>query len=175
MRAAVERGEPLSEPLGTAFTNPIAMNVIPAVGSIQEGGHTSEEVKALAESRKILDHSTLEVGITCVRVPTLVGHAVAVHATFDRVPDPAEVRQILRSASGVEVADDPRNARYPTPLSIAGRDPACVGRIRVDGAGNLAFFVVADNLRKGAALNAVQIAETLVALEPDFNARPATV
>jgi aspartate-semialdehyde dehydrogenase len=173
MRAAVERGEPLSEPLGTPFAHPVAMNVIPAVGSVREGGHTSEEVKALAESRKILDHPTLEVGITCVRVPTLVGHGVAVHATFERVPDPAEAREILRSAPGVEVADDSRTARYPTPLGARGRDPACVGRVRIDGAGNLAFFVVADNLRKGAALNAVQIAETLVALEPDFNARPA--
>lgn len=170
LRAAVERGEPLREPLGQAFPHPIALNVLPAVGSVRDGGHTSEEVKAQQESRKILEHPGVEVGITCVRVPTLVGHGVAVHATFDRSPDLEEVREILRTAPGVEVVDEPRSARYPTPLLAAGRDPAYVGRIRLDGAGNLAFFVVADNLRKGAALNAVQIAETLVALEPELRA-----
>ncbi|MDR5697880.1 MAG: aspartate-semialdehyde dehydrogenase, partial [Armatimonadota bacterium] len=175
MRAVVERGEPLSESLGAAFPHPIAMNVIPAIGSVREGDHTSEEVKAAAESRKILDHPTLELGITCVRVPTLVGHAVAVHATFERTPDPAEARRILRSAPGIEVVDEPRASRYPTPLGAAARDPAYVGRIRLDGAGNLAFFVVADNLRKGAALNAVQVAETLITLDPNFNARPARI
>ncbi len=168
LRAAVERGEPLQEPLGQAFPHPIALNALPAVGSLREGGHTSEEVKAHQESRKILEHPTLEIGITCVRIPTLVGHGVAVHATFDRTPDLQEVREILQAAPGVEVVDEPRAARYPTPLGAAGRDPAYVGRIRFDGAGNLAFFVVADNLRKGAALNAVQIAETLVALEPEL-------
>ncbi len=168
LKAAAERGEPLEESLGTAFPHPIVFNVIPAIGSVRDGGHTSEEVKAQAESRKILEHPTLEVGITCVRVPTLVGHGVAVHATFEQPPDLEEVRHILRNAPGVEVVDDPRSARYPTPLRAAGRDPAYVGRIRFDGAGNLAFFVVADNLRKGAALNAVQIAETLVALQPDL-------
>lgn len=173
LRAAAERGEPLEESLGSAFSHPIVFNVIPAIGSVRDGGHTSEELKAQAESRKILEHPTLEVGITCVRVPTLVGHGVAVHATFEQTPDLDEVREILRAAPGVEVVDDPRSGRYPTPLRAAGRDPAYVGRIRFDGAGNLAFFVVADNLRKGAALNAVQIAETVVALQPGLRPQPA--
>lgn len=168
VRVAAERGEPLEESLGSAFSHPIVFNVIPAIGSVRDGGHTSEEMKAQAESRKILEHPTLEVGITCVRVPTLVGHGVAVHAAFDRKPDLDEVRELLHSAPGVEVVDDPQAGRYPTPLQAAGRDPAYVGRVRFDGAGNLAFFVVADNLRKGAALNAVQIAETVVALQPDL-------
>ncbi|MER3455506.1 MAG: aspartate-semialdehyde dehydrogenase [candidate division GAL15 bacterium] len=168
LRAAAERGEPLQESLGSAFTYPIVFNVIPAIGSVQDGGHTSEELKAQAESRKILEHPTLEVGITCVRVPTLVGHGVALHVTFEQTPDLGEVRELLRAAPGVEVMDDPRAGRYPTPLQAAGRDPVYVGRIRFDGAGNLAFFAVGDNLRKGAALNAVQIAETLVALQPDL-------
>lgn len=166
LRAVAERGEPLGEPLGEAFPHPIALNLLPAIGSLRDGGWTGEEAKALAESRKILEHPTLEVGITCVRVPTLVGHGVAVHATFQRTPTPEEARAVLSSAPGVEVVDDPARHRYPTPLACAGRDPASVGRIRIDGAGNLAFFVVADNLRKGAALNAVQIAETLIALDP---------
>ncbi|MDR5688728.1 MAG: aspartate-semialdehyde dehydrogenase [Armatimonadota bacterium] len=173
LRAAAERGEPLEESLGSAFSHPIVFNVIPAIGSVRDGGHTSEELKAQAESRKILEHPTLEVGITCVRVPTLLGHGVAVHATFEQTPDLDEVREILRAAPGVEVVDDPRSGRYPTPLGAAGRDPAYVGRIRFDGAGNLAFFVVADNLRKGAALNAVQIAETVVALQPGLRPQPA--
>ncbi len=171
LRAVVERGEPVQEALGEAFPHPIALNVLPFVGSLREAGHTSEEVKAQQESRKILDHPTLEVGITCVRVPTLVGHGVAVHASFDRRPDLAEVRDILQAAPGVKVIDDPRTARYPNPLLAAGRDPVYVGRIRFDGGGNLAFFAVADNLRKGAALNAVQIAETLVAAEPELRTR----
>lgn len=173
LRAAAERGGPLEESLGSAFSHPIVFNVIPAIGSVRDGGHTSEELKAQAESRKILEHPTLEVGITCVRVPTLVGHGVAVHATFEQTPDLDEVREILRAAPGVEVVDDPKSGRYPTPLRAAGRDPAYVGRIRFDGAGNLAFFVVADNLRKGAALNAVQIAETVVSLQPGLRPQPA--
>lgn len=175
VRASVERGEPLEESLGSAFPHPIAFNLIPAIGSSRDGGHTGEEVKAQQESRKILEHPTLELGITCVRVPTLVGHGVAVHATFERTPDPDEAREVLRAAPGVEVIDDLQAGAYPTPLRAAGCDPAYVGRIRIDGAGNLAFFVVADNLRKGAALNAVQIAETLIALQPDLRPQPTRV
>jgi aspartate-semialdehyde dehydrogenase len=173
VRAVVDRGEPLNEPLGNAFAHPIALNIIPAVGSVRDGGHTSEEVKALAESRKILGHPTLEVGITCVRVPTLVSHGVAIHAEFDRMPSAEAAREVLRGAPGVVVVDDPRANRVPTALTSAGRDPSYVGRVRVDGAGRLAFFAVADNLRKGAALNTVQIAEALVAMEPDLSNRGA--
>jgi aspartate-semialdehyde dehydrogenase len=146
---------------GDAFAHPIAFNIIPAIGSFK-GEHTSEEVKVAAELRKMLDAPDVRAGVTCVRVPTLAGHGVAVHAEFARPLDAAAARRILNEAPGVEVIDDPALSRFPTTLQSAGRDPCYVGRIREDGAGTLAFFAVADNLRKGAALNTVQIAETLI-------------
>lgn len=146
---------------GGAFRHPIAMNVIPAVGSFR-GGHTSEEMKMGAELRKMLEAPGVLVGVTCVRVPTLRAHGVAVHAEFDRPLSPAGARDLLRRAEGVEVVDEPEQERYPTPLGAAGRHSCYVGRIRTDEAGLLAFFAVADNLLKGAALNAVQIAEAVV-------------
>lgn len=155
--------QPVSTPRGDAFVHPIAMNLIPGIGSVN-GAHFSEEVKVAAELRKILETPSLAVGVTCVRVPTLISHGVAVHAEFEHPLDPDHARQILTQAPGVEVMDDPLAARYPTPLAATGRDPCYVGRIRADGAGGLAFFAVTDNLRKGAALNAVQIAEQLVAM-----------
>jgi aspartate-semialdehyde dehydrogenase len=150
-----------SRPLGSAFAHPIAGNLIPAVGSLR-GAHFSEEVKVAAELRKILDAPALAAGVTCVRVPTLVGHGVAVHAEFERPLGAEQARAVLASAPGVQVVDDPAAGAYPTPAAAAGQDPCLVGRIRTDEAGMLAFFAVADNLRKGAALNAVQIAEHLV-------------
>ncbi len=154
---------PLASPQGEAFAHPIAMNVIPAVGSVR-GEHFSEEVKVAAELRKLFEAPDLAVGVTCVRVPTLVGHGVAVHAEFAKPLTPARARELLADAAGVSVVDDPRKGQYPTPLAAMGRDPCYVGRIRMDEAGCLAFFAVADNLRKGAALNAVQIAEHLVTM-----------
>jgi aspartate-semialdehyde dehydrogenase len=153
--------KPVTAARGQAFASPIALNVIPSVGSLK-GAHFSEEVKMGAELRKMLDAPELAVGVTCVRVPTLRAHAVAVHAEFAAPLSPEGARALLREADGVEVVDDPAAGRYPTPLAASGRDPCYVGRIRTDGAGCLAFFAVADNLRKGAALNAVQIAEALV-------------
>jgi aspartate-semialdehyde dehydrogenase len=97
---------------------------------------------------------------------------VAVHAAFARTPTPEEARKVLSGAPGIEVVDDPIRHRYPTPLGAASRDPVYVGRIRRDGMGNLAFFAVADNLRKGAALNAVQIAEVLIARDPSLGKAP---
>jgi aspartate-semialdehyde dehydrogenase len=161
LREAAATGRPFATPRGEAFSHPIALNLIPAVGR-PAGAHPSEEVKMAAELRKMLDAPDLLVGATCVRVPTLVAHGVAVHAEFARPLPPERARALLQAAEGVEVVDDPAAARYPTPLLAAGRDPCYVGRIRADGAGLLAFFAVADNLRKGAALNAVQIAERLV-------------
>lgn len=161
LRAAVSAQRTPQHPVGQAFAQPIAMNLIPAIGSLC-GAHTSEEVKVAAELRKILDLPDLPVGMTCVRIPTLVGHGVAVHAEFERPVSSERAQQILERAPGVVVIDEPAAGRYPTPLLAAGRDPCYVGRIRTDEAGNLAFFAVADNLRKGAALNAVQIAETLI-------------
>jgi aspartate-semialdehyde dehydrogenase len=110
----------------------------------------------------MLDAPSLPVGVTCVRVPTVVAHGVAVHAEFDRPLSVSRARALLADAPGVELVDEPAAGRYPTPLAAAGRDPCFVGRLRLDEAGGLAFFVVADNLRKGAALNAVQIAERLI-------------
>ncbi len=162
LRAAAMSGEVPAKPMGDAFKDPILMNIIPAIGGLR-GAHTSEEVKVAAELRKLLDAPGLLAGVTCVRVPTLVGHGVAVHAEFERELTPEQARRILEHAPGVSVLDDPAAGQYPTALAAAGRDPCYVGRLRTDEAGNLAFFTVADNLRKGAALNAVQIAEALIA------------
>ncbi len=159
--ATVAAHHPPERPQGSAFAHPIALNLIPAVGSWRGNGF-SEEVKVAAELRKLLGTPQLPVGVTCVRVPTLVAHGVAVHAEFDRSLDVSQARALLAAAPGVELVDDPAAGRFPTPLAAAGRDPCLVGRLRIDEAGGLAFFVVADNLRKGAALNAVQIAERLI-------------
>ena len=149
---------------GETFGHPIAMNVIPRCGSVKENGYTSEELKLLHESRKILGLPDLRVTATCVRVPVMVGHAVAVHATFDRAISPDDARTLLAEASGVELVDDAAAGSYPTPLEAAGRDACYVGRIRQDPWDDnvLEMFCVADNLRKGAALNTVQIAELLL-------------
>jgi aspartate-semialdehyde dehydrogenase len=149
---------------GAAFPHPIALNVLPQAGSFKEGGFTSEELKLCNETRKIMGLPELRVTATCVRVPVVTGHGVAVHAEFSKPLAPDEARAILRAAPGVEVVDDPRASVYPTPLEAAGRDPCFVGRIRQDpfDARALELFCVADNLRKGAALNAVQIAELVL-------------
>ena len=149
---------------GEAYPHPIALNVLPHAGSFKENGYTSEEIKMCYETRKIMGMPDLRVTATCVRVPVMVGHSVAVHAAFSRPIDPDEARKILEDADGVEVLDDPANAVYPTPLQAAGSDPCYVGRIRQDPweSNVLEMFCVADNLRKGAALNTVQIAELLV-------------
>lgn len=149
---------------GETFAHPIAMNVIPQCGSVRDHGYTSEELKLCHETRKIMGLPDLRVSATCVRVPVVVGHGVAVHAEFDRPITPEEARAALSEAPGVELLDDPSSGVYPTPLEAAGRDPCYVGRIRQDLADpkGLELFCVADNLRKGAALNTVQIAELLV-------------
>ncbi len=161
LKEVASSGRPPEAARGTAFAHPIALNVIPAVGS-PRGTDTSEEVKMPAELRKLLGAPDLQVGVTCVRVATLTAHGVAAHAEFARPLPLARARELLGRAAGVEVVDAPSAGRYPTPLLASGRDPCYVGRIRIDGTGALAFFAVADNLRKGAALNAVQIAEVLV-------------
>jgi aspartate-semialdehyde dehydrogenase len=148
---------------GETFAHPIAMNFIPKIGSLQEDGYTSEEVKLRNETRKIIGLPDLEVTATCVRVPVMVGHGVAAHAVFSRPITPEEARGVLADAPGVVVRDDPEKDVYPTPLEAAGTDPCYVGRIRQDPFDDraLELFCVADNLRKGAALNTVQIAELL--------------
>jgi aspartate-semialdehyde dehydrogenase len=149
---------------GDTFTHPIALNVIPQCGSLKDGGYTSEELKLCLETRKIMGLLDLRVTATCVRVPVVAGHGVAVHAEFEREVTPERARALLEAADGVEVLDDPANGVYPTPLEAAGRDPCYVGRIRQDlfDPRALELFCVADNLRKGAALNTVQVAELLV-------------
>lgn len=149
---------------GETFAHPLAMNVIPQIGSFRDNGHTSEELKVGEETRKVLGTPGLPVTATCVRVPTMVGHGVSIHAEFHQPVDVDEARSVLAGAPGVEVVDDPANGVYPTPQSAAGRDPCFVGRIRqnLDDPNALELFSVTDNLRKGAALNTVQIAELLL-------------
>lgn len=143
---------------------PIAFNVLPQVDVFLPGGGTKEEWKVAAEARKILNEPDLPVTATCVRVPVFRAHAEAVYAEFGRALSAEEARAILARAPGVVVQDDPDRQEYPTPLSVSGRDPVFVGRIRQDPAfpNALSLWVVGDQLRKGAALNAVQIAEAVV-------------
>lgn len=149
---------------GSTFVHPIAMNVIPRCGSVKEDGYTSEELKLCNETRKIMGLPDLRVTATCVRVPVMIGHGVSVHAEFEEPLTPERARRVLAAAPGVELVDDPASDEYPTALAAAGRDACYVGRIRRDLFDDraLEMFCVADNLRKGAALNAVQIAELLV-------------
>jgi aspartate-semialdehyde dehydrogenase len=146
---------------GEVWDRPIAGNVIPLAGSLREQGYTSEEWKLLYESRKILHAEQLAVSMTCVRVPVYVGHAHAANIRFSRPMTKAEAVELLSDAPGVELVDD--GDGHPTPLESAGLDPVLVGRVREDPSepGTLNIWVTGDNLRKGAALNAVQIAELL--------------
>jgi aspartate-semialdehyde dehydrogenase len=155
-------GRPEALPGGTVFPRPIGFNVIPQCGDFGDGGYTVEELKLRDEPRKILGLPELDSHPTCVRVPVLVGHSVSVRARCQRPVDLAELHARLLAAPGVTVAGDPTG--YPTPLEVAGTDGVFVGRIRADLADPKAvlFWSVADNLRKGAALNAVQIGELLL-------------
>jgi aspartate-semialdehyde dehydrogenase len=160
-----ELGRPDADalPVGDVFGKTIAYNVVPKIGEFEPGGYTAEEAKMMAEPKKILGIPDLHVVATAVRVPVPVGHGVAIVATFDRPIAPDEAREVLRRSPGVELRDDPANGVYPSPLEAAGLDVALVGRIRQvpDREDALALFSCADNLRKGAALDAVQIAERL--------------
>jgi len=137
--------------------------VVAKIGEFGPDGYTGEETKIMAEPRKILGLPDLHVVATAVRVPVPVGHAVVLVAEFDRAIGADEARELLRSAPGVELRDDPANDVYPSPLEAAGLDVALVGRIREvpDRADALTVFSCADNLRMGAALDAVHIAEHL--------------
>lgn len=148
------------------FPAPLALNVVPWAGSMKNDGWTSEELKVRNESRKILGIPNLKVSATCVRVPVVTTHSLAVHATFQKPVTVAQARQALTDAPSVVLLDDPEQLEFPTPSDVVGSDPTFVGRIRqaLDFPNALELFVCGDNLRKGAALNTAQIAE-LVATE----------
>ena len=160
--AAFGRGEPIPAP--AVYPQQIAMNVIPQVDVFGEDGYTAEEAKMRNESRKILHEPDLPFSATCVRVPTVIGHAEAVHLEFTSAAALADLREALKAQAGLELMDEPSQSVYPTPLNTAGDDRAFVGRLRVDPSveHGVAFWCVTDNLRKGAATNAIQIAEELI-------------
>lgn len=147
------------------FAWPIGFNLIPQIGSWKEGDYTSEELKMAVETRKILDDPTIAVCATCVRVPVTNCHSESVYVETASPLTVAQARELFAGMPGVVVVDDPAQRRYPMPLDCDGRDEVFVGRIRQapDSPNGLAFWCVSDNLRKGAATNAVQIAELLVA------------
>jgi len=148
------------------FPAPLALNVVPWAGSIKPDGWSSEELKVRNESRKILGLPDLRVHATCVRVPVVTTHSVAVHAQFEREVTRKGAQRVLDAAPGVVLTDDPEQAEFPTPSDVVGTDPTWVGRVRasLDDPHALELFVCGDNLRKGAALNTAQIAE-LVAVQ----------
>jgi aspartate-semialdehyde dehydrogenase len=143
------------------YPHQIHLNVIPEIGSYKGNGVYAEEQKMIDETRKIFAAPEMPISATCVRVPVAVGHAEAIHIELERPMHPDEAREILRSAPGIVVVDDPRSSEYPMPLDTAGCDAVFVGRIRKDPSHprGLALWVVGDNLRKGAALNAIQVFE----------------
>ena len=153
---------------------PLALNVVPWVGHPAPDGWTSEELSVRHEARRILGLPELKVSATCVRVPVVTGHSMSVHATFARPIKVEEARQALVEAPSVVVLDDPEAREFPTPADIVGSDPTFVGRMRqaVDFPHTIEMFICSDNLRKGAALNTVQVAE-LVAR--DLRTGPADV
>ena len=148
------------------FPAPIALNVIPWAGSLREDGYTSEELKVRNESRKILALPNLKVSATCVRVPVLTTHSLAVHASFEKEVTRKAAQELLSKSEGIKLVDDPESKLFPMPIDVVGTDPTWVGRIRqsLDDPNSIDLFVCGDNLRKGAALNTAQIAE-LVAQE----------
>ncbi|MFF0751432.1 aspartate-semialdehyde dehydrogenase [Streptomyces sp. NPDC004267] len=146
------------------FPGPLALNVLPWSGELADGGWSTDELAVREESRKILGLPGLRVAATCVRVPVVTGHSVSVHARFEKPVTVARAHEILATSPGVVLYDDPGAGDFPTPADVVGTDPTWVGRVRrsPDDAQALDLFVCADNLRKGAALNAVQIAESIV-------------
>ncbi|QFZ16264.1 aspartate-semialdehyde dehydrogenase [Saccharothrix syringae] len=153
-------GLPVSE---SPFPAPLALNVVPWAGSLKDDGWTSEELKVRNESRKILGIPDLKVSATCVRVPVVTTHSLAVHATFAREVTVARAHEIFAAQPTIVLVDDPEQKRFPTPADVVGEDPTYVGRVRqaLDFPNTLDFFVCGDNLRKGAALNTYEIAEEL--------------
>jgi aspartate-semialdehyde dehydrogenase len=155
-------GHDIEKAEDAVFNHPIGNNIIPQIGGFGDQGYTSEEIKMLNETRKIFDDESIQVTSTCVRIPVYVGHSEALSVEFEKPISPAEAIEILQEAPGIKVFD--KDEIYPIPISAVGKDAVFVGRIRKDLAfeNGLAMWIVADNLRKGAALNAVQIAELLL-------------
>lgn len=147
------------------FQHPIAFNLIPQIGSLKGKGYTSEEIKMVLETQKIFNDPRIQVCPTCVRVPVANCHSESILVETERPLEVAEARRLFAAAEGIVVVDDLENHQYPTPQLCDGRDEVFIGRIRTDisSSNGLAFWCVSDNLRKGAATNAVQIAERLVA------------
>ncbi|MEU3349098.1 aspartate-semialdehyde dehydrogenase [Streptomyces sp. NPDC006700] len=150
------------------FPEPVALNVVPWAGSLCDEGWSSEEMKLRDESRKVLGLPRLPVAVTCVRVPVVTTHSLTVHARFEDEVTVGRAREILATAPGVVLYDDPAAGEFPTPADVVGTDPTWVGRVRraLDDPTALEFFVCGDNLRKGAALNIAQIAELVAAEAP---------
>lgn len=146
------------------YPHQIAFNILPEVDVFWDNGYTREEWKMVEETKKIMHAADIVVSATCVRVPVFTGHSEAIHVEFSRPMSPDDAERILAEAPGVKILDDPAISLYPQPWSAAGTDEVFVGRIRRDAShpSGLVLWVVADNLRKGAALNAVQIAEEMV-------------
>jgi len=152
------------EPSATVYPHQLAYNVVPGGWKPAADGYNEEEAKIVAETRKILGQPDLKIAVTCVRVPVPISHGEAVFLETDRPITPEEAREALAGAAGIAVQDDYANQVYPTPAGAAGRDEVFVGRIRQDASveHGLALWLVSDNLRKGAALNAVQVAECAI-------------
>jgi aspartate-semialdehyde dehydrogenase len=154
----------MQSPVSRVYPRQIAFNCLPHIDAFLENGYTREEMKMVNETKKIFDDDSIKVTATTVRVPVFIGHSESINIETEKPITPEEVRKFLEDAPGVAVADDPKDILYPTPLEAAGLDDVFVGRIRKDESveNGINMWVVADNLRKGAALNAVQIAEVLV-------------
>jgi aspartate-semialdehyde dehydrogenase len=163
LRSQVEAAAENRPPVAEIYPHPIAFNVLPHVDSFLPSGYTKEEMKMQNEGRRIMHLPDFRASVTCVRVPVYRAHSVAVSAEFERAVSIEEAYEVLAKAPGLELVDEPPNNRYPMPLFTAGKDNCEVGRVRRDCAfeNGLAFWVSGDQLLKGAALNAVQIAELL--------------
>jgi aspartate-semialdehyde dehydrogenase len=146
------------------YPHQIAFNILPEIDVFMDSRYTKEELKMVEETRKIMHTDNIAISATCARVPVFTGHSEAVHVEFSSPMSPDEAQDILAHSPGVKVLDDPTISLYPQAWSAAGTDETFVGRIRQDAShpNGLAMWIVADNIRKGAALNAIQIAEEMI-------------
>ena len=151
----------------SVYPHQIAFNALPHIEPFQDNGYTNEEMKMRNETRKILHEPDMAVSATCIRVPVAIGHSEAVHIEFTEPISPESVREVLSGFPGIRVVDDPASNEYPMPIDAAGKDEVLVGRIRQDISHpcGIAMWLASDNLRKGAALNAIQIAEEVLSRE----------